>query len=87
MEIYNVLMNIEALIVYGSKEAIIQNLKDAGIQEFLIETILQDLQDDKIKEVLAILEQQRSQLLSIVHKKERQIDCLDYFVYQVKRSV
>ena len=69
MEIYNVLMNIEALIVYGSKEAIIQNLKDAGIQEFLIETILQDLQDDKIKEVLAILEQQRSQLLSIVHKK------------------
>lgn len=42
--------------------------------------------EDDMGELLKLLEQHRSCLLSTVHEREKQIDCLDYLVYQIKQN-
>ncbi|MDE6903485.1 MAG: hypothetical protein K2P76_00810 [Lachnospiraceae bacterium] len=36
------------------------------------------------KDQLSLLEEHRESILSRVHEEEKQIDCLDYLVYQIK---
>ena len=79
-------MNLEKLVNYGSREAVIQNLKDAGCTPEMMECIMAHLDEDDMGELLKLLEQHRSCLLSTVHEREKQIDCLDYLVYQIKRN-
>lgn len=70
---------------YESKEAIIENLKDAGCCEETIERCLCCLDDGKKEEILKQLDDHRKDLLQKVHEGEKQIDCLDYLVYQIDR--
>ena len=76
-------MKLEKLVNYGSREAVIQNLKDAGCTPEMMECIMAHLDED---DMLKLLEQYRSCLLGTVHEREKQIDCLDYLVYQIKRN-
>lgn len=75
----------EQLIAYGSKEAIIQNLKDAGCSQDTVECCLFCLEHGKKEELLKRLEKHRKGLLDEVHEGEKQIDCLDYLVFQIDR--
>lgn len=79
-------MRLEETVRYGSREAVIQNLKDAGCTKEMIERIMTHLEEEDMGELWKLLEQHRSCLLSIVHEREKQISCLDYFVYQIKRN-
>ena len=79
-------MRLEETVHYGSREAVIQNLKDAGCMPDMLECIMIHLDEDNIGELLKLLEQQRNCLLHMVHEREKQIDCLDYLVYQIKRN-
>lgn len=79
-------MKLENLVSYGSRKAVIQNLIDAGCTQEMAEYIMIQLDEDDIEALLKALEQHRSCLLSLVHEKEKQIDCLDYLVYQIKRN-
>lgn len=79
-------MKLENLVSYGSRKAVIQNLIDAGCTQEMVEHIMVQMDEDDIEALLKILEQHRSCLLSLVHEKEKQIDCLDYLVYQIKRN-
>lgn len=74
---------LETLIQYGSKEAIIQNLEDAGCSNDTINCCIACLDHGRKEELLERLEAHRKGLLSKVHEGERQIDCLDYLVYQI----
>lgn len=76
---------LEQLLAYGSKEAIVQNLKDAGCNEETIHCCLACLDAGKKEELLSRLEQHRNGLLDKVHEGEKQIDCLDYLVFQIGR--
>lgn len=76
---------LEKLIQYGSKQAIIQNLVDAGCNEETIECCIACLDNGKKDELLKRLENHRNGLLQKVHEGEKQIDCLDYLVYQIDR--
>lgn len=76
---------LEKLIQYGSKQAIIQNLVDAGCNEETIECCIACLDNGKKGELLKRLENHRNGLLQKVHEGEKQIDCLDYLVYQIDR--
>lgn len=87
---------LEKLIEYGSKEAVIQNLKDAGCPLDIIECCIACMEQGKRKELQKRLEEHRKGLLHRVHKakrmsrqescpEEQQIDCLDYLVYQIRR--
>ena len=89
-------IELEKLIEYGSKEAIIQNLKDAGCCEDTVACCIDCLDCGKKAELLKRLEHHRKDLLQEVHKakfmsekevcpEEKQIDCLDYLVYQINR--
>lgn len=80
-------IKLEQLIEYGSREAIIQNLKDAGCSQDTIECCLTFLDIGKRAELLKRLEEHRKGLLRKVHEGEKQIDCLDYLVYQIDRCL
>ncbi len=78
-------IGLEKLTAYGSKEAVIQNLKDAGCAPDIIECCIACMEQGKKKELLKRLEDHRKGLLDKVHEEEKQIDCLDYLVYQIRR--
>ncbi len=87
---------LEKLPLYGSKEAVIQNLEDAGCSTDIVKRCITCMEQGKKKELLERLEEHRAGLLNKVHKtkllsmnefcrEEKQIDCLDYLVYQIRR--
>lgn len=78
-------IELEKLIQYGSREAIIQNLKDAGCSQEVVKCCIACLDHGKKDELLKRLEEHRKGLLHKVHEGEKQIDCLDYLVYQIHR--
>ena len=80
-------IKLETLIAYGSREAVIQNLEDAGCTPDTIECCIACMEQGKKKELLKRLDEHRMGLLDKVHEEEKQIDCLDYLVYQVRRCV
>lgn len=65
----------------------IQNMKDAGCNEDTINRFLLCYQAGDIKGELKVLSNHRQYLLDEVHKGQREIDCLDYLVYQIENSV
>lgn len=78
---------LEELIAYGSKAAIIQNLKDAGCSQETIDCCIACLDTGRKKELLERLEKQRKGILDKIHKGQKQIDCLDYLVFQIGRCI
>ncbi len=76
-------IKLERLIEYGSKEAVIQNLKDAGCDQDIVECCIACMKQGKKNELLKRLEEHRKGLLHKVHEEEKHIDCLDYLVYQI----
>lgn len=79
-------MNLEKSENYGSRQVVIQNLQDAGCTQKMVQHIMTQLEEDDFEELSKLLEQHRSCLLNLIHDKEKQIDCLDYLVYQIKRN-
>ncbi len=73
--------------MYGccSEEAIIQNLKDAGCSQAMIERFMANLDEEHKSESLKILAAHRRELLELLHKDQKCIDCLDYLVHQLKK--
>ena len=69
-----------------STESIIQNLKDAGCDSDTIEKFMADLQKGKEANGLKRLAVHRKNLLDSLHREQKCIDCLDYFVYQMKEA-
>lgn len=79
-------MKLEKLAAYGSTQAVLQNLKDAGCTKEMTQQIIMKLEKNDFEELSKLLEQHRSCLLNLIHDKEKQIDCLDFLVYQIKRN-
>lgn len=78
-------IKLEQMIEYGSREAVIQNLKDAGCAQDIIECCMDCMEQGKKNELLKRLEEHRKDLLQKVHEEEKHINCLDYLVYQIGR--
>ena len=64
--------------------AILQNLIDAGCDE---KTISGFESCKSIREEIRLLEKHRSALLDRSHEVNRQISCLDYLVYNLKKGL
>lgn len=62
---------------------LIRNLKDAGCSEADIQRFLKLGQAGRRRDQLQILATHRAALLEQLHASQRQIDCLDYLVYQM----
>ena len=74
------------MIFNESDDALIQNLRDAGCDTQTIESFMSDLQKGKEKSSLDRLAIHRKKLLDSIHKEQKQIDCLDYLVYQMSKT-
>lgn len=66
------------------EKEIIQNLKDAGCNDVIVNAFISTIKKGEASEGLGILTQHRQGLLRSVHESEKQIDCLDYLIYQIK---
>ena len=67
-------MNVQDLVL---------NLEAAGFEADGIEEYLACWRMGDIKEQLTLLSRQRAVILDRLHREEKQIDCLDYLVYQI----
>lgn len=63
-----------------------QNLIDAGCDRELVGRCITLAQEKKTGELLLILSRHRRTLLDGVHQREKQIDCLDFLIYQINRT-
>lgn len=71
---------------YSCKEEIIQNLKDAGCNEDVIQSFMDKLQSGKYLQGIQLLQKHRCGLLDNLHKEQSQIDCLDYLLFMIKKQ-
>lgn len=71
---------------FDTREAVVQNLKDAGCSTETMEEFLKYFDKGDIQKQLLLLECHRKQLLSKVHKEEKRISCVDYLVYQIENK-
>lgn len=65
---------------------IYQNLIDAGCDENIIEKCIRFVKNGKAVDMLPILSKHRKNLLDSVHTGQKQIDCLDYLIYSLKKQ-
>lgn len=67
-------------------EKIQQNLIDAGCDQQTTELCLAFVKEGQLLDMMPILRNHRNALLDSVHKGLKQIDCLDYLLYKLKKS-
>lgn len=69
-----------------TEEETIQNLKDAGCDSATVTAFLKEVKSGKSARAMKLLEKHRRTLLDDLHENQKQIDCLDYLVYQMKKE-
>ncbi len=70
----------------NNENDMIQNLKDAGCDDGTIVAFITDLKEKRIADGLKLLAVHRRSLLEEIHKDQKQIDCLDYLVYNIENN-
>lgn len=63
-----------------------QNLLDAGCDEQTTEKCMDFVKNGEYQKLLPILSGFRVNLLESVHSGQKQIDCLDYLLYKIKKD-
>ncbi len=71
---------------HHTKEAIEQNLRDAGCDEKFICQFMEDMEEKREKEGLKLLQNHRRKLLDAMHQEQKRIDCLDYLVCEMQKA-
>ncbi len=69
-----------------SEQDVIQNLADAGSDADFIENFMSYYRQGNEKMELGLLEKHRSCILDKLHEAQKEIDCLDYLVYQIRKQ-
>jgi len=70
----------------GDTNAVLQNLKDAGCDDEVVKTFMKLAETGEKQKQYRLLEKHRRDLLEKVHNREKQIDCLDYLLFQMKKK-
>lgn len=68
------------------RASILQNLRDAGLEESAIEQFSRLLQSGTAQGQLALLAKQRALLLENIHNSQSRLDCLDHLIYNMKKE-
>ena len=66
--------------------AVRQNLKDAGCNKEVVEKFMKLAEAGERQKQYKLLEKHRRELLKHIHSTEKQIDCLDYLVFQMRKD-
>lgn len=70
----------------NKKEALVQNLQDAGCNEKIIKEFFELLDKKDTEKIMILLEKYRSSILSAIHENQKEIDILDYLIYDIKKG-
>ena len=62
-----------------------QNLLDAGCGSDTVQRCMELVKKYENVELLRLLSRHRRELLDKIHQNEKQIDCLDYLIYQIEK--
>lgn len=68
------------------KEALLQNLQDAGCTQDIIEQFIKNYDADNSVNQISILAEYRNNLLSRVHEEQNKLECLDYILFQLRKE-
>lgn len=71
---------------WKNEEDMIQNLKDAGCNEKQIKELIELYRKGEEDAICKKLQIHRNNILDNVHKSEKEISCVDYFIYNVKKE-
>lgn len=69
-----------------SNQEVIQNLKDAGCRDEIIDLCCQSLKNKDLLTMYQILQKHRQTLLNNLHIYQKKLDCLDYLLFQIEKS-
>jgi hypothetical protein len=61
-------------------------LEDAGCSCQTIESVLECIEEENDERKIMLLKKHRCYLLDKIHDYQKQIDCLDYLLYQFKQE-
>lgn len=70
-----------------SIEKLEEYLDDFGCDNQERDAILKFYRNDDIKGVIILLRKHRQKILNEIHNEEKQINCLDYFVFQLEKEI
>ena len=70
----------------GENNSLYQNLLDAGFNAEKAEQYEKLAEDQEWNKLLRELMKQKRHLLSLLHESEKQIDCLDFLVYEINKK-
>lgn len=70
-----------------SEERIRQNLIDAGCDKATISDFFKTAGTDRLTQQLMLLRRHRQKLLDGIHKRQNEIDCLDYLIMQLEKQI
>ena len=70
-----------------SGEELTQALRDAGCDKAKATELMQLYTEGQTAKAQKLLSQHRKELLDGIHAEERKINCLDFLVYEMNRSV
>lgn len=70
----------------NKKEALIQNLQDAGCNQKLIDKFFSLLDQKQFDQIFILLRKYRNTLLDNIHKQQKEIDILDYLIMDLKKE-
>lgn len=65
---------------------LLQNLQDAGCSDEMIQRCFSLMRTQQTSLLLIQLERHRKTLLDSVHTGHKQIDCLDFLIYSIKKQ-
>lgn len=69
-----------------TNKKIYQNLIDAGCDKSITDKCMLLVKEGRFDDILPILSRHRKGLLDSVHAGQKQIDCLDYLIYSMKKQ-
>ena len=70
----------------NSLELIYQNLKDAGCDNALIDKRMAFVKNGESIKIIPKLQNHRKLLLNRVRCEQKQIDCLDFLVFEIRKN-
>ena len=68
------------------KQALLQNLQDAGCLQKLIDKFFNLLDQKQFDQIFILLRKYRNTLLDNIHKQQKEIDILDYLIVDLRKE-
>lgn len=68
------------------KDALIQNLQDAGCNQKIIDKFFDFLDKKQFDQIFILLRKYRNTLLENIHKQQKEIDILDYLIMDLRKE-